>query len=127
VEALTRLFPEVTGDRFALAAHYPETGEEALERAGRTARLSQEFDGDILIGARGVGGGRGAAWSAARSSARALLPGEARSAEDHWVMEFRAMSALASDRSAVQRWARTRRSGPSSAGLTSRGPLNNEP
>jgi broad specificity phosphatase PhoE len=94
LEALTRLFPEVDlGYRSCIAAHYPETGEEALERAGRTARLiAQEFDGDILIvghGASVVGAARGLVGSEVEVHAALCCLVKLVREEDHWVMELR--------------------------------------
>ncbi len=56
VEALVNLFPRIdTSYTSRVIAAYPETGEEALERSGKTARLlADEFQEDILLVGHGA-------------------------------------------------------------------------
>lgn len=56
IEALAQLFPRIdTGYCSRVIAEYPETGEEALSRAGKTSSLlANEFLEDILLVAHGA-------------------------------------------------------------------------
>jgi broad specificity phosphatase PhoE len=56
IEALAELFPRIdTSYTARVMAEYPETGEQALERSGKTARLlADEFPEDILLVGHGA-------------------------------------------------------------------------
>jgi broad specificity phosphatase PhoE len=56
IEALAELFPRIdTSYTARVIAEYPETGEQALERSGKTARLlADEFSEDILLVGHGA-------------------------------------------------------------------------
>lgn len=56
IEALAELFPRIdTSYTSRVIAEYPETGEQALERSGKTARLlADEFPEDILLVGHGA-------------------------------------------------------------------------
>ncbi len=56
IEALVELFPKIdTSYTPAVAAEYPETSEQALERSGNTARLlADQFPEDILLVGHGA-------------------------------------------------------------------------
>jgi len=56
IEALAELFPRIdTSYTARVIAEYPETGEQALERSGKTARLlADEFPEDILLVGHGA-------------------------------------------------------------------------
>ncbi|WP_250125927.1 histidine phosphatase family protein [Chroococcidiopsis sp. CCMEE 29] len=56
IEALAELFPRIdTSYTARVIAEYPETGEQALERSAKTARLlADEFSEDILLVGHGA-------------------------------------------------------------------------
>ncbi len=56
IEALAELFPRIDTNYTArVMAEHPETGEQALERSGKTARLlADEFPEDILLVGHGA-------------------------------------------------------------------------
>ncbi|MBD2304259.1 histidine phosphatase family protein [Chroococcidiopsis sp. FACHB-1243] len=78
LEVLTRMFPRLDTSYISrVAAEYPETGEVALERAGKTARLlAAEFSKDILLvghGASVVGATMGLVGATAQTEVNAAL------------------------------------------------------
>ena len=78
LEALTELYPRIDPSYTSrVTAEYPETGEQALERAGKTARLlADEFAQDILLvghGASVVGATMGLVGAVAKTQVKASL------------------------------------------------------
>lgn len=78
IEALAQLFPRIdTSYRSRVIAEYPETGEEALSRAGKTSSLlADEFPEDILLVAHGasvLGATMGLVGGIAKSEVNAAL------------------------------------------------------
>lgn len=95
IVALAELFPRIdTSYTSRVVAEYPETGEQALERAGETARrLADEFADDILLvghGASVLGAAVGLVGGTAETEVNAALCCLVKIVrqEHKWVMEL---------------------------------------
>ncbi len=78
LEELTQLYPRIDPSYTSrVTAEYPETGEQSLERSGKTARLlADEFPEDILLvghGASVVGATTGLVGAVAKTQVKASL------------------------------------------------------
>jgi broad specificity phosphatase PhoE len=94
LQALAQCFPEVDLSYSSrVEAHYPETGEQALERAGRTARIiAQEFGGNLLMvghGASVLGATRGLVGNEVEVHAAYCCLVKLVRTENEWVMELK--------------------------------------
>ncbi|MBV9390106.1 MAG: histidine phosphatase family protein [Chroococcidiopsidaceae cyanobacterium CP_BM_ER_R8_30] len=95
LEALVELFPRIDRSYISrVVAEYPETGEEALERSGKTARiLVDEFSEDILLvghGASVMGATMGLVGGIGKSEVNAALCCLVKIVrhDQEWVMEL---------------------------------------